>query len=273
MRIRWLTGVLAAALLAVTGPAAAAGTGPVARPAPPPAAPDPVTEVVGGWGAQPGRYPWVVRLSVGCGGSLIAPRYVLTAAHCVPGSGRTRSITVLAGSADLDSDRVIRVRSTSVRRAWGFRTAVRGDDWAVVRLERELDLPTIHLVADDRYDRGTFTVLGWGAVHEGGSSQRRLRAAAVPFVDDEDCEDSYEPMGFRVIEAKMICAGNLRRGGVDSCQGDSGGPLVRQDDGGRLVQVGIVSWGRGCGRPRFPGVYTQLSRYADSIADAADLPS
>jgi secreted trypsin-like serine protease len=247
------------AVLAVAGPTAAV---------PAAATPAPVTEVTGGAVAEPGRYPWTVRLSVGCGGSLIAPRYVLTAAHCVPRSGRTRSITVLAGAADLGSPMAIRVRSTEVRRARGFRTATRGHDWAVVRLERALDLPTVRPVADRRYDGGTFTVLGWGALREHGASQRRLRAARVRYVADDRCEESYERVGYRFVEPEMICAGDLWHGGADACQGDSGGPLVRRDDAGRWVQVGIVSWGRGCGRPRFPGVYTQVSTFAADIAAA-----
>jgi len=260
MRVMTRIALLAAlvAALAATGQAVA---GP--RPG------DRHPEVVGGSSAPPDRYPWVVRLSVGCGGSLIAPRYVLTAAHCVPRSGRTRSIVVQAGSADLGSSRVVRVRSTAVRRAPGFRTATRGEDWAVVRLERALDLPTLRPAPDGRYDRGTLTVLGWGATREGGTAQRRLRAAVVPFVPDERCADAYEP-AFRFRPGEMLCAGDLRRGGVDACQGDSGGPLVRRGEGGRWVQVGIVSWGQGCGRRRFPGVYTQVSTFADEIAAAID---
>jgi secreted trypsin-like serine protease len=263
MRRSWLAAPAAAlvtALLAAAGPA----TGSAATRGPDRAVP----EVVGGSTVDADRYPWMVRLSVGCGGSLIAPRYVLTAAHCVSRSGRTRSIVIIANVADLTSGRAIRVRSTEVRRARGFRSATRGDDWAIVRLERELDLPTVRTARDRSYDRGTFTVLGWGATREGGVIQRRLRAAPVPFVDDDKCGDAYESAGHRFIEDEMICAGNFRRGGVDSCQGDSGGPLVRRDGAGRWVQVGIVSWGHGCGRPGFPGVYTQLSRFDGDIADA-----
>jgi secreted trypsin-like serine protease len=112
-------------------------------------------------------------------------------------------------------------------------------------------------------------VVGWGALREGGVLQRRLRAARVPFVSDDKCRDAYKGAGYRFAADEMICAGNFRRGGVDSCQGDSGGPLVRRDRAGRWVQVGIVSWGHGCARPGFPGVYTQVSAFADAIAGAA----
>jgi secreted trypsin-like serine protease len=113
-----------------------------------------------------------------------------------------------------------------------------------------------------------FTVLGWGATWEGGTSQHALRAGAVPFVDDHRCHRAYEAAGYQFSKPDMICAGDFRRGGVDSCQGDSGGPLARRDESGRWVQVGVVSWGHGCARPGFPGVYTQLSAFAGEIAGA-----
>jgi secreted trypsin-like serine protease len=83
-------------------------------------APKPVTEVVGGVIAPPGKFPWMVRLSMGCGGALAAPRVVLTAGHCVDGSGYTVTIKVTAGAVDLQSPQALIAHSVKVIRAAGF---------------------------------------------------------------------------------------------------------------------------------------------------------
>jgi secreted trypsin-like serine protease len=205
----------------------------------------------------------VVRLSDGCDGALVAPDVVLTAAHCVAGMGR---LTVTAGSTDLRDGTAVRVVRSRV--APGFHAASRGADWAVVRLAASLDLPLLPLTPSTAYDSGTFVVVGWGATREGGGQQRRLRWASVPFVPDTTCGQAYRRAGF--VDAAMICAGDLANGGIDACQGDSGGPLVAPDDAGRWVEVGIVSWGNGCARAGYPGVYTQVSTYAPDIKAAVD---
>jgi secreted trypsin-like serine protease len=221
-------------------------------------------EVVGGVSAPAGKYPWVVRLSMGCAGSLVAPRVVLTAAHCVGGTGPDRGIAVTAGTNDLDATGV-RAHSVRVIRAPGFRDATWGADWALITLDRSLDLPTLRIARNAGEDHGLFTVVGWGAAREGGGDQRHLRMAKVAFVPDRTCAAAYREAGYRFVPDEMICAGNLEHGGVDSCQGDSGGPLVRRDAARRFVQVGIVSWGLGCARPGYPGVYTQLSHLGPAV--------
>ncbi|MET8706271.1 S1 family peptidase [Streptomyces californicus] len=225
------------------------------------AAPQPI---VGGTRAAQGEFPFMVRLSMGCGGALYAKDIVLTAAHCVDGSGDDTSITVTGGVADLESPDAVEVRSAKVLQAPGYNGT--GKDWALVKLAEPIDQPTLKIATDGAYDEGTFTVAGWGADKEGGSQQRHLLKADVPFVSDSDCQGAYSEL----VADEELCAGLLDTGGVDSCQGDSGGPMFRKDDSDEWVQVGIVSWGQGCARPDYPGVYTQVSHFAADIAAAAD---
>jgi secreted trypsin-like serine protease len=227
----------------------------------------PVREVVGGDLAPAGRFPWMVRLSMGCGGTLIAPRVVLTAGHCLAGSGPDTSIAVTAGVVDLNSPDAITARSVAVLRAPGFRSETRGNDWAVVALDRAIDRPTIELTRGDARNTGAFVVMGWGLVREGaGQQERRLRYATVSTVPDADCATDYRGAGVDLVARDSICAGGH---GVDTCQGDSGGPMVRRGKSGRWVQVGIVSWGLGCARDGYPGVYTQVSTFRTAIKAAS----
>jgi secreted trypsin-like serine protease len=247
--------VVLAAVLSASQIAARAGDGT-----------QPVREVVGGDTAPEGRFPWMVRLSMGCGGALTAPRVVLTAGHCVRGSGQDDSIRVIAGVTDLKSGDAITARSVSVIRAEGFRDETRGDDWALIKLDHKLALPTLDLTSYRGDEDGPLTILGWGQTGEGSlHQQNKLRYASVPVVDDADCVKAYRKVGVKLVEDESICAGKQ---GVDTCQGDSGGPLVRQAAEDEWVQVGIVSWGLGCARKNYPGVYTQVSTFRSDIRAA-----
>lgn len=104
----------------------------------------------------------------------------------------------------------------------------------------------------------TATITGWGTLTEGGSSPSQLQVVKVPIVSQTSCKSAY---GSSAITARMLCAGETS-GGKDACQGDSGGPLVVNN-----VLTGIVSWGYGCARPNYPGVYSSvpaLRSYIDS---------
>jgi secreted trypsin-like serine protease len=222
-------------------------------------------KVVGGTPAAKGEFPWVVSLSIGCGGSLYTKQIVLTAAHCVARSGPNTGITVTAGEVDRDSADAVRVKSTYVYRAPGYPGS--DADWALIKLASPVDLPTIPAATDPALNEGTFTIMGWGRTREGGGGSRMLLKAEVPFVDDERCGAAYK----NSFDAPtMLCAGDYDNGGIDTCQGDSGGPMVRRDGAGAWVQVGVVSWGAGCARPKFPGVYTEVTTFAADIAEAAE---
>ncbi|MFD5425125.1 S1 family peptidase [Streptomyces sp. NPDC127084] len=229
------------------------------QPASASAAPQPV---VGGTRAAQGEFPFMVRLSMGCGGSLYTQQIVLTAAHCVSGSGNNTSITVTAGVVDLRSSSAIKVKSTKVLQAPGYNGT--GKDWALIKLASPINLATLKIADTTAYNSGTFTVAGWGATREGGAQQRYLRKATVPFVSDAECKSAYSEL----VAGEEICAG-YNEGGVDTCQGDSGGPMFRRDNNNAWIQVGIVSWGYGCARAGYPGVYTEVSTFATAIKNAA----
>ncbi|KTF73319.1 hypothetical protein cypCar_00043134, partial [Cyprinus carpio] len=103
-------------------------------------------------------------------------------------------------------------------------------------------------------------VTGWGALREGGAVSDVLQKVDVRLVSEDACVRSYGYM----ITPRMICAG-YRSGGKDACQGDSGGPLVCQEPSGRWFLAGVVSWGRGCGRPDYYGVYTRITKLSGWI--------
>lgn len=198
---------------------------------------------------------------------MITDQILITAAHCVPATGENTSITATLGAIDLQDPNRIVVRSNYVIRAPGA-GGPPGDDWALIRLERSVDVPTVPIATTPDYDTGTFTVAGWGAAVEGGGQQRFLLKAEVPFIDDEQCMSAGSDY-LDLVPAEEICAGNWDDGGVDTCQGDSGGPLLNRDANGEWVLIGTTSWGIGCARPLNPGVYMQASHFSSAILAAA----
>ena len=96
-------------------------------------------------------------------------------------------------------------------------------------------------------------VSGWGDTKEGGFNSRILQSVSVRVVLQRVCKELYET---EMITSNMFCAGETGR---DSCKGDSGGAVVY-----RKRQIGIVSWGEGCGQ-FFPGVYTNVKKFRSWI--------
>ncbi|MGH3859919.1 trypsin-like serine protease [Actinokineospora sp.] len=257
-------GLLAAGLTAIL-----AAVGGQALAAPPPSQPGDVSPmVVGGTLAAKGEYPWLVRLSMGCGGAMYTEQIVLTAAHCLDGTGPDTSIGVTYGVADLQDTTAIKRTSTYVHSAPGFTGVTAGKDWALIKLNAPITGATLLPIATTTaYDNGTFDVMGWGSVRDGSNTQERyLRKAQVPFVSDEVCSGSASYPN--LVKSDSICAG-YKDGKIDTCQGDSGGPMARRDSNNNWVQVGIVSWGTGCARPDKYGIYTQVSYFAAAIQAAA----
>lgn len=220
--------------------------------------------IVGGTDAEIADFPFTVALtdSTGfqfCGGSIIAPNKVLTAAHCTTGQNAA-DVQVVSGRTALSgSDGAV----TPVGDIWihpDYTDATAGSDVSVLTLSKDIPnaQPIELATADDpSYAEGTdATALGWGATSEGGETSDTLKQVTVPVTSDQTCSSAYP----EYKSDAMVCAG-VEEGGKDSCQGDSGGPLIAGDK-----LIGVVSWGQGCAQPGFPGVYSRVGSYADLIS-------
>ncbi|MGX7824954.1 S1 family peptidase [Actinokineospora sp. 24-640] len=225
-------------------------------------------QVVGGTRASITEHPYMVYLATAdghqfCGGTLVAPTKVVTAAHCA-GAMAASDLRVVAGREDKQAADGIVATVSAVWVHPDYRSVTEGADVAVLTLAASLPYRLLPIAeADDTasYAAGTpATILGWGRVAEGGASSRYLLKAQVPIYADADCATAYGPFSPK----PMVCAG-LPEGGVDTCQGDSGGPLIVK---GTLV--GLASWGEGCAAPGKPGVYTRVSTYTPDIAAVVD---
>lgn len=251
---RWgaaVAGATVALSLALLGQPAASAA-PVQGPSP---------SVVGGTTAAQGEFPWMTRLSMGCGGAVIAARVVLTAAHCVRPTGAYTGYTATINRANLTNTAVGQsIRSTYVYRSPQY-ASTGTYDWALIELASAPSVAPLSIAnqGETSLNSGSFTIIGWGATREGGGQSTALKKASVPFVSDSVCGQAYGELA----PATEICAG-FTEGGVDTCQGDSGGPMVKSVNG-VWREVGIVSYGNGCARPNYPGVYSEIQAFSTSI--------
>ena len=269
-RRRALLMATALALVAV-----AAGTGPSASAQVPEGGGDP--EIVGGVPVEDaGDFPYqvaVVSRNVAdpfqaqfCGGSLISPDTVLTAAHCVDGEAAA-DLAVLTPIVDLVDDIGHRANVRQIRMHPQYDADTSDNDIAVLQLATTLPEIVVTLAQPSQsglWPAGTpATITGWGDLTGDQDFPTTMHVAQVPVVSDQDCSTAYSGA---IVATHMMCAGDLEVGGVDTCQGDSGGPIV-VDNGGSPLQIGVTSFGEGCALADFPGVYAQVDAYYTSFLE------
>ena len=187
----------------------------------------------------------------------------MTAAHCV---NRRRGLKAVIGDHkpkdDNGDEQHIKVCDTYVHPQ--YKGTMK--DIALLKLCKNVtkgenvgfvDLPSPGFELEEK---ASLRVAGWGLTRESGRISPILRVVNVSKISLDLCRKAYKG-----LEENKICAGIWEHGGKDSCQGDSGGPLWYENSSGDNVLVGIVSSGRGCARPYYPGLYTRVSLYNNWI--------
>ncbi|XP_050362965.1 trypsin-7-like [Nymphalis io] len=194
-----------------------------------------------------------------CGGSIINEYTILTAAHCLTGISK---VYVRTGSSVAGAGGTMSV-SYNFTQHPNYNSQTSDYDVAIVRPYTPIKLDGKKTKAVQLAKKGSaiapgtkVVVSGWGTTSENGDTSDDLMAVEVPTVSNEQCRRSY-----RTLTVRMFCAG-VPEGGKDSCQGDSGGPAVSKASG---IQLGIVSFGTGCARKGYPGVYTRVATVRDWI--------
>uniref|UniRef100_A0A8C7N8Z6 Transmembrane serine protease 15 n=1 Tax=Oncorhynchus kisutch TaxID=8019 RepID=A0A8C7N8Z6_ONCKI len=236
--------------------------------------------VVGGTDSRKGAWPWMVSLYFRgrhvCGATLIDNEWLVTAAHCVYGKNiHLSNWEAVLGLHSQDSVDVLPSQTRKVdhiimNKHYNRRT--KDADIAMMHLQTNVNFtdniqPICLPGSGQQFEAGMKCfITGWGAEVEQGTSANVLQQAVLPLVSRSECQKLLPEYN---ITARMVCAG-YSEGGVDSCQGDSGGPLMCEEDG-HWVQVGVISFGVGCGRPQHPGVYALVSQFTDWVVQTRRL--
>ena len=258
------------------------------------------SRIIGGRDAQADSWPSLVALvnpgpssvmnRFFCGATVVAERWVMTAAHCLFGSvGQPilpSSIRVIAGIRNLENDvpeEEVVVTNIVIHPLYNNTESIPPFDIALLELGSVINAPVTNLFADDPadYNGEDSFIAGWGATRfvvedrSDGSPQGRaegfpaqLQEAVVPIVPLDRCNSIVSYQG--AITHRQVCAG-LIDGGVDACAGDSGGPLFVVQDGS-IKQLGITSFGNGCALANFYGIYTSVSHLLPWLSEFIDVP-
>ncbi|XP_029460528.1 coagulation factor X [Rhinatrema bivittatum] len=229
---------------------------------------DELTRIIGGRDCKPGECPWQALLvnennDGFCGGTILTPDVVLTAAHCM---NQTKYFKVVVGEVDTQkkegTESVHKVERVFMHHKFAIKTY--DNDIALVKLKEPITfspyaipacIPDMDFADDVLMKMKEGVVSGFGRLHEKGREATLLQVLQVPYIERSRC---IESSSFDVT-LNMFCAG-FETEVKDACQGDSGGPHVTPYKGTYFI-TGVVSWGEGCAQQGKFGVYTKISRF------------
>ncbi|XP_076675719.1 chymotrypsin-1-like [Andrena cerasifolii] len=222
----------------------------------------PGPQIVGGKDAPLGKFKYQVSLRKNgrhfCGGSILGPRHVLTAAHCVAGVSNPGTVTVHAGTNKLDSDGDAYQAEKIVSHP-KYNSFLIINDVALIRVNKNIVMsanvqPITLASGSNAYEGSPCILSGWGTTKAGGTLPNILQYINLVIETKTKCKQTHWN-----VRDSHICT--FTKYGEGACNGDSGGPLVVND-----VQVGIVSFGIPCGVGK-PDVYTRVSSFASWIKE------
>lgn len=237
------------------------------------------SRVVGGEDAEPHSAPWIISMQWGvlvtthrCGGSIIAPNWVITAGHCLLGVADIGMFVVIAGRHNLNFHESMQQRRNIIRsQTWiheRYTGGVAPYDIALIRVDPGFEYnsyvgPIALPVAGERHT-GNVQLHGWGSMSTTSWPilPDILQTVVKPIITLEECAKAFGPSP---LHETNVCTGPLS-GGISACSGDSGGPITQAG-----AIIGIASWTViPCGQANAPTVYTGVSSFIDWIENIVE---